>query len=122
VPIRFGIPGLDGRGSRGLIRDGATGGGKVLDVGDAPTRSRPTTSWCTTPTAPTDHGPRDLPGSPTLDASTRHRSASSAKSPDRRTTTKPRPNRLGTRDRRGIKARTTHHADRRRERLGPGPA
>jgi 2-oxoglutarate/2-oxoacid ferredoxin oxidoreductase subunit beta len=34
-PIRFGAPGPDERGSRGLIRDPATGGVKIVEVGDA---------------------------------------------------------------------------------------
>jgi 2-oxoglutarate/2-oxoacid ferredoxin oxidoreductase subunit beta len=40
-PIRFGTPGADGAGSRGLIRDGATGGVKIVDVGDAPDQVSP---------------------------------------------------------------------------------
>jgi 2-oxoglutarate ferredoxin oxidoreductase subunit beta len=35
-PIRFGAPGADGSGSRGLIRDPATGGVKIVEVGGAP--------------------------------------------------------------------------------------
>jgi 2-oxoglutarate ferredoxin oxidoreductase subunit beta len=34
-PIRFGAPGPDGGGSRGLIRDPAAGGVKIVDVGHA---------------------------------------------------------------------------------------
>ncbi|HEX6148241.1 MAG TPA: 2-oxoacid:ferredoxin oxidoreductase subunit beta [Nocardioides sp.] len=35
-PIRFGVPTETGRATKGLIRDGATGGVRVVDVGDAP--------------------------------------------------------------------------------------
>ena len=34
-PIRFGAPGEDGRGSRGVVRDPASGGVRVVDVADA---------------------------------------------------------------------------------------
>jgi 2-oxoglutarate ferredoxin oxidoreductase subunit beta len=41
-PIRFGAPGADGGGgTHGLIRDAATGGVKVVEVGDAPDQARP---------------------------------------------------------------------------------
>src|SRR5918912_3509180 len=32
-PIRFGVPGPDGLGSKGVVRDRATGGVKVVDLG-----------------------------------------------------------------------------------------
>jgi 2-oxoglutarate ferredoxin oxidoreductase subunit beta len=34
-PIRFGVPGEDGLGSKGIARDQASGGVKVLDIGSA---------------------------------------------------------------------------------------
>jgi 2-oxoglutarate/2-oxoacid ferredoxin oxidoreductase subunit beta len=40
-PIRFGAPGSDGGGSRGLIRDKATGGVKIVDIGEAPDQVSP---------------------------------------------------------------------------------
>ena len=81
-PIRFGTDGL-----AGLVRDPATGGVKVVEVGDGPTRSRPTTCWSTTRTAPTPRRRSRSRGSPTPAGCTRHRSASSARSRARRTTT-----------------------------------
>jgi 2-oxoglutarate ferredoxin oxidoreductase subunit beta len=40
-PVRFGAAGPDGRGSRGLIRDAATGGVKIVEVGTAPDQVSP---------------------------------------------------------------------------------
>jgi 2-oxoglutarate ferredoxin oxidoreductase subunit beta len=40
-PIRFGTPGPDGGGSKGLIRDVATGGVKIVEVGTAPDQASP---------------------------------------------------------------------------------
>ncbi len=82
-PIRFGVG-----GTKGLIRDSATGGVKVVEVADVG-RGR-----AAGPRRPprTTRPPRSRsPGSPTRATSTRPRSGSSGRSSGRRTTTRRAP-------------------------------
>ena len=46
-PIRFGVVDASGHGTKGLVRDTATGGVKVAEVGPSPARPVPSRCWST---------------------------------------------------------------------------
>ncbi len=86
-PIRFGNPGEDGHGTKGIVRS-ATGGVDVVEVVGRPRRSTSPTCSSTTPTTTTRRRRSRCPGSPMPGCCTSRRSASSARSSARRTTTR----------------------------------
>ena len=83
-PIRFGVPGTTARGAR------ASSAARVaVSRSSRPPTCPSPTCWSTTPTTPTRRPRSRCRGSPTPACCTSRRSASSARSSGRRTTTRP---------------------------------